>query len=160
MWVMKIFSVQFFCVFFSAEYLKIVLCILARIILRIFFLIPYASVRSIPFLRFIEPIIAWNIPLISLIFLRSLVFPILLLSFISLHQSLRKAFLSLLAILWNSAFKWIYLSFSPLLFTAIYKASLDNHFVFLHFFFLEMVLITASCTMSWTFIHSYSVYQI
>ena len=26
---------------------------------------------------------------------------------------LRKAFLSLLAILWNSAFKWVYLSFSP-----------------------------------------------
>ena len=26
------------------------------------------------------------------------------------------AFLSLLAILWNSAFKWVYLSFSPLLF--------------------------------------------
>ena len=36
---------------------------------------------------------------------------ILLLSSISLHWSLRKAFLSLLAILWNSAFKWVYLSF-------------------------------------------------
>ena len=33
---------------------------------------------------------------------------------ISLHWSLRKAFLSLLAILWNSAFRWGYLSFSPL----------------------------------------------
>ena len=32
---------------------------------------------------------------------------------------LRKAFLSLLAILWNSAFKWEYLSFSPLLFTSL-----------------------------------------
>ena len=31
--------------------------------------------------------------------------------------SLRKAFLSLLAILWNSAFRWLYLSFSPLFFT-------------------------------------------
>ena len=29
---------------------------------------------------------------------------------ISLHWSLSKAFLSLLAILWNSAFKWVYLS--------------------------------------------------
>ena len=49
-------------------------------------------------------IFAWNIPLVSLIFLkRSLVFPILLFSSISLHWSLRKAFLSLLAILWNSA---------------------------------------------------------
>ena len=76
------------------------------------FLIASASVRSIPFLSCIEPIFAWNVPLISLIFLkRSLVFPILLFSFISLHWSLRKAFLSLLAILWNSAFKWLYLSF-------------------------------------------------
>ena len=39
-----------------------------------------------------------------------LVFPILLLSSISLHCSLKKAFLSLLAILWNSAFSWVYIS--------------------------------------------------
>ena len=40
------------------------------------FLIYSASIRSIPFLFFIEPIFAWNVPLISLIFLkRSLVFP-------------------------------------------------------------------------------------
>ena len=47
---------------------------------------------------------------------------------VSLHWLLRKVFLSLLAILWNSAFKWVYLSFSPLLlasllFSAICKAS-------------------------------------
>ena len=41
-----------------------------------FFLISSASVRSIPFLSFIVPIFAWNVPLVSLIFLkRSLVFP-------------------------------------------------------------------------------------
>ena len=40
------------------------------------FLISFASVRSIPFLSFIVPIFAWNVPLVSLIFLkRSLVFP-------------------------------------------------------------------------------------
>ena len=126
------------------------------------FLISSASVRSIPFLSFIGPIFAWNIPLVSLIFLkRSLVFPILLFSSISLHWSLRKVFLSVLAILWNSAFKWVYLSFSPLpftslLFSAICKASSDNHFVFLHYFFLGIVLIPASCTMSWTSVHSSS----
>ena len=39
------------------------------------FLILSASVRSIPFLSFIVPIFAWNVPLVSLIFLkRSLVF--------------------------------------------------------------------------------------
>ena len=66
------------------------------------FLIPSVSVRPIPFLPFIEPIFAWNVPLVSLIFLkRSLVFPILLFSSISLHWSLRKAFLCLLALLWN-----------------------------------------------------------
>ena len=45
------------------------------------FFISSASVRSIPFLSFIEPIFAWNVLLVSLIFLRrSLVFPILLFS--------------------------------------------------------------------------------
>ena len=47
------------------------------------------------------------------------------------------------------------LSFSPLpftflLFSAICKASSDNHFAFLHFFFLGMIVITTSFTMSWT----------
>ena len=50
--------------------------------------------------------------------------------------SLRKAFLSLLVILWNSVFRWVYLSFSPLpsaslLFSAICKVSSNNHFAFL-----------------------------
>ena len=126
------------------------------------FLIYSASVMSIPFLFFIEPIFAWNVPLVSLIFLmRSLVFPILLFSSISLHWSLRKAFLPLLAILRNAAFKWVYLSFSPLffaslLFTGICKASPDSHFAVLHFYFLGMVLILVSCTMSPTSVHSSS----
>ena len=86
------------------------------------FLISSASVRSVP-------IFAWNVPLVSLIyFLRSLDFAILLFPSISLYWYLRKAFLSLLVILWHSAFRWVYLSFSPLpftslLFTAICKGS-------------------------------------
>ena len=125
------------------------------------FLISSASVRSIPFLSFIVPVFAWNVPLVSLILKRSLVFPIPLFSSISLHWSQRKGLLSLLAILWNSAFKWVHLSFSPLpftslLFSAICKASSDNHFAFLHYFFLGMVLIPASCTMSWISVHSSS----
>ena len=125
------------------------------------FLISSASVMSI-FLSFIVPIFPWNVPLVSLIFLeRSLVFPILLFSSISLHWSLRKALLALLAILWNSAFRWEYLSFShlplaSLLFSTIFKPSSDNYFAFLHFFFLEMVLIPVSCTVSQTSIHSSS----
>ena len=77
------------------------------------FLISYASVGSLPFLSFIVHIFALNVSLVSLIFLkRSLVFPIPFCSSISLHCSLKRTFLSLLSILWNSAFKWVYLSFS------------------------------------------------
>ena len=55
----------------------------------------------------------------SLVFFSSVVF-------LSLHCSLRKDFLSLLALLLNSAFRWVYLSFShlpfaSLLFSAICK---------------------------------------
>ena len=53
-------------------------------------------------------------------------------SFLSLHWSLRKAFLSFLAFLWISALRCVYLSFSPLslaslLLSATFKASIDNH---------------------------------
>ena len=59
-------------------------------------------------------------PWYLLIFLkRSLVFPILLFSSVSFHWSLRKAFSSFLAILWNSAFRCLYLFFSPLLFASL-----------------------------------------
>ena len=45
-------------------------------------------------------------------------------------------------------FLWINfpLPFASLLFSTICKTSSDNHFAFLHFFLLGMVLITASCT--------------
>ena len=101
-------------------------------------------------------------PLVSLIFLkRSLIFPILLFSSVSWHHSLKKAFLSLLAVLWDSAFSWVYLSVSPLpftslLFSAIYKASSDNHFAFLHFFFFGIILVNASYTMLRISVHSSS----
>ena len=120
-----------------------------------FLIFCYSNLWSIPFLSFIMPIFVWNVSLVALIFLkRSLLFLILLFSSISLHWSLRKAFLSLLAILWNSAFGCLYLSFSllplaSLVFSAICNASSDNHLAFLHFLYLGMVLITASCTMSW-----------
>ena len=56
------------------------------------FLISSVSVRSIPFLSFTVPIFAWSVPLVTLIFLnRSVLFPILLVSSMSLQLSLRKA---------------------------------------------------------------------
>ena len=72
------------------------------------FFISSASVKFLPFLSFIMPIFAWKV------LKRSLAFPILLFSS-TLHCSFKKTFLSLLALLWNSAFVWIYLSLSPLL---------------------------------------------
>ena len=85
------------------------------------FLMSFTSVRFLQFLCFIAPIFAWNVPLVSLIFLkRSLVFHILLFSSISLYWSLRNAFLTLLAILRNSAFRCLYLSFSFFFFFSVW----------------------------------------
>ena len=102
------------------------------------FLISSASVRSIPFLSFIVSIFAWHVPLGVSNFLEEIS------SLVLLYFALKKAFLSFLAILWNSAFRWVYLSFSPLLlpsllFSAVCKASSENCFAFLHFFFLGML---------------------
>ena len=114
-----------------------------------------------PFLSFIVLIFAWNVPLVSLSnFLEEI--SSLSHSIVFLYFFMLITFLFVLAILWSSPFKWVYLSFSPLpfaslLFSAICKASSDSHFAFLHFFFLAMVLITASsCTMQWISIHSSS----
>ena len=110
------------------------------------FLISFASVRSIPFLSFTVTIFVWNVPLVALIFLkRSLVFPILLFSFLSLPYSLRKPLFFFLAIFWNSTFRWVYLSltllpFASLLFSAICKPCPDNHFAFLTLFLCLILL--------------------
>ena len=126
------------------------------------FLISPALVRSLTFQSFIMSILAWNIPLISRIFLkRSLFILILVFSSTSLHCSFTEVFFSFFAFLWNSAFSWVYLSLShlpyaSLLFTATCKASSNNPFAFLHLFFLRTVWVTASCTMLWTSIQSSS----
>ena len=101
-------------------------------------------------------------PLVSLIFLKtSLVFPILLFFLYFFALITEEGFLISPCYSLNSAFKWVYLSFSPLLFAcllfiAVCKASSYNHFAFSDFFFLEMILIVAACTMSWTAVHNSS----
>ena len=107
------------------------------------FLISSASVRS-----FIEPIFAWNVPLVSLIFLKSsLVFSIVFLCFFPLFRE--EGFLTFpcysleLYIQMGISFLFCF-AFSFSSFLVICKASSDNYFAFLLFFFLEMVLITAS----------------
>ena len=124
------------------------------------FLISSASIRSLLFLSLFPSLNKCSLGVSNFLeeissFSHSLVF----LYFFALITE--KPFLPLLAFLWNSALRWKYLPFSPLPFaslpfSAICKAFWDNHFAFLHFFFLEMVLITASCTISWTSIHSCS----
>ena len=110
----------------------------------------------IQMVEYYSAIFAWNVPLVSLIFLkRSLVFPILLSSSISLHWSLRKDFFTSpcysveLCIQMGISFLFSF-AFHFSSFLSCCEASSDNHFVFLHFFFLGMVLIPASRTMSWT----------
>ena len=145
-WVVKIFffPVQFSCVFLPP-------------LLNI-----SASVRSRLFLSFIEPIFTWNVPLVSLIFLkRSLVFPILIFLY-SFALITEEGFLISPCYSFISAFKWAYLSFSPLLFISLLFTGICKVFVVVvvvvwHLFFLEMVLISVSCTVSWTSIHGSSV---
>ena len=101
-WVIHTFFIQFFCIFLP--------------LLNLFF-----CVKSFCFLPFIAPIFAINSLLVSLIFLKwSLVFPILLFSSISLLWSLKKTFLSLLAILWNSALFPFFLCLSLLFFPQLF----------------------------------------
>ena len=105
------------------------------------FLILFASVRSIPFLSFIEPIFAWNVPLVSLISWRDLqsfpfyCFPL----FLCIDHWGRLSYLS--SLFFGTLHSNGYLSFSSLLFasvlfTAIGRASSDNHFAFFAFLFL------------------------
>ena len=78
------------------------------------FLMSSASVRSILSVLYCAHLYM-KCPLGISIFLKtSLVFPFLLFSSIYLHWSLRKAFLSLLSILWKSAFRRMCFSFCPL----------------------------------------------
>ena len=111
------------------------------------FLIYPASVRSFPFLPLLCPSLYQIFPHIS-DFLEdicslshSTFFPPLFLCIVHI----RRLFFSPLSSFWNSAFSCVSLSLSlfPLaspLFSSICKASSDNHFTFLHFFFLNMAL--------------------
>ena len=125
-------------------------------------LISSASVRSIPFLSFIEPIFAMKCSLGISNFLEeisSLSHSIVFLYFFALIAEegflISPCYSLELCIQMDRSFLFSF-AFSSLLFSAICKASSDNHFGFLHFFFLGMVLITASCTMSWTSVQSSS----
>ena len=126
------------------------------------FLIYSASVRSRPFLSNIEPIVAWNVPLVSLIFLkRSLVFPNLMFSlFLCIDHWGRLSYLFLLfsGTLRSDAYIFPFLlCFSLLFFSQLFvRPPQTAILLFLHFFSMGIVLTPVSCTMSWTSSHSSS----
>ena len=110
-------------------------------------LISFASVRSTSFLSFIVAIFTWNVLLVSLIFfnirdisnIRDLSsflfygFPL----FLCINNWGRLSYLSLLffgTLHSNGCIFPFPLPLTSLLFSAICKASLDNHFAFLHLF--------------------------
>ena len=97
----------------------------------------------------------WDIPHTE----RSLVFPILLFSSYFFALITEEGFLFSPCYSFELYIQISFLFSFPLaslLFSTICKVSLNNHFVFLHFFFLRMVLITASCTMLCNSVHSSS----
>ena len=123
------------------------------------FLTCSASVRSIPFLSFIVPIFAWNVSLISLVFLkRPLVLPLLLFSSISFYHWGRLSYLSLLffGTLHSDAYIFPFLLwFSLLFFSQLFVNPPQTTILpFLHFHSLGIVLIPISCIMSGTSVHS------
>ena len=142
-WVMKIPFVQFFCVFLP-PLLKI-LCFY----------------RSISFLSFIEPIFAWNVPLISLNFLEeisSLSHSVAFLYFFALITEDGFLISLLFETLHSDGYIFpfclcLLLLFFPQLFIRHPQTTILPFFAF---FLLGMVLITASCTISWTSIYSSS----
>ena len=103
-------------------------------------------------------IFAWNVPLVSLTFLKkSLGFPILLLSSISLHWYWgRLSYLSLLSFELCILMGILYFSILPFIFFFSQLFKRPPQTTILHFcisFILGMVLIPASCTISQTSVH-------
>ena len=116
------------------------LCILATSSLCLLLLLcPYN------FCPFFVPIFAWCVSLVSVIFLkRSLVFPILLFSAISLHWLLKRhSHLSLLffGTLHSDVYIFPFLLCLLLLFFSQLFVSPPQSFCLLHFFFLGMVFL-------------------
>ena len=87
---LRSFFVQFFCVNFPSLLLLLGL---------------HLSLLCLPLMKYFFDISNFLEEISSLSFL--------LLSSVSLHWPLKEAFLSLLAVLWNSVFSWTYLSFLP-----------------------------------------------
>ena len=122
--------------------------------------IPSTSIRSTLCLSFFVLIFAWNVPLVSLIFLkRSLVFSFYYFPlFLCIDHWGRLSYLSLLffGMLHSVGYDFLFSFAFHFFFSVIYKASSENHFDLLYLSFLGMVLFIIFCTMLRTSVHSSS----
>ena len=140
--VIKTFFIHFFCLFLSPLFSS-----------HLLLLGPFD-------LSFIVPVFAWNVPLVSQIFLnRSLGFPFLLFPSICTDHLGSLSYLSLLFLGFLHSDGEIFpflLCLSHLFFSQLFVRPPQKWFFFLHFFFLGMVLVSTCCKMSWTSVHSSS----
>ena len=126
------------------------------------FLISSASLRSIQFLSFTEPMFTWNVSLVSLIFLKrslSLSHSIVFLYFSALISEAGFLFSPCYSLkLHSNGYIFTFLLCLSRLFYSQFFVRFPQTTIlcFLYFFSLQMVLIPVSCTMSWTSIHSSS----
>ena len=126
------------------------------------FLISSSSVKSLNFLTFIEPILAWSAHLVAPIFLKwSILFKMLLFSSnsCSVHfwrLSISPCFSLELCIPFSISFPFSF----AFHFSYFFKASSGNPFSFSYLFFLGMVLVTPSHKMLQTSIHRSSGFHL
>ena len=142
-WVVKIFFVQFFRVFLSP--LLNIFCFCWVHTIFVLYRTHLCMKCSLGISNFLEEISGLSYCIVFLYFFALITeegFLISWLFFGTLHSN-------------GYIFPFLF-CFSLLLFSAICKTSSVSHFAFLHFFYLGMVLIPVSCTMSGTSIHSSS----
>ena len=98
------------------------------------FLISSASVRSVSFLFFIEPIFAWNVPLVSLIFLKRALWASLVAQMVKHLPAMQETWVRSLG--WEDPLEKEMATHSSILAWKIPWSSLSQSIVFLYFFAL------------------------
>src|SRR5574340_87692 len=141
-WVMKIFFVQFFCVFLPP--LLSIFCFCQVRTISVHYRAHLCMKCSLGISNLLEEISSLSHSVVFVYFFALTAEESFL---ISPCCSLELCILMLISF-------FSPLLFTPLLFTALCKVSPDSHFAFLHFFSMGTVLIPVSCTMSRTSVRS------
>src|SRR5574341_1199373 len=143
-WVVKIFFVQFFCIFLPSLLNIFCFCLVHTI--SVLYRAHLCMKCSLGISDFLEEIPSLSHSVVFLYFFALITEEGFLISSCYFLELCIQMFISFL----------FSFAFASLLFTAICKASPDSHFAFLHFFSMGMVLIPVSCTVSRTSFHSSS----